>query len=142
MAGMRSVALTLSVGGCGFHSKKSHAVWRQVQPERIGLDSERASAPAWRPEIGHGEAPAGTGCFREEEAIGPGGVAPVVYGDDRSAVLVAADPEWRQFLWKRKPVVLRLAFRGAEEVNRLGSGSPHQAKDIRIAKQRQPVGGQ
>src|SRR2546425_11067624 len=133
MAGMRSVVLTLRVDDCGFHSKKSHAVWRQVQPERSGLDSERASASSWRPEIGHRETPAATGCFREEEAIGPSGIAPVVHRHDRTAVLVAADPERRQVLWKREPVVRRPAFGGAEKGNRLGSRPPPPAADIRMA---------
>src|SRR5207244_11808170 len=98
MVGLRSLVLTLSVSGSGFHPKKSHAVWRQVQPERIGLDSERASASSWRPQIGHRVAPAGTGCFGEEEAIGPRSLAPVVDCDDRGAVLVPANPERRQLV--------------------------------------------
>src|SRR2546423_6484287 len=106
MAGMRSVVLTLGVADSGFHSKKSHAVWRQVHLERIGPDPERASAASWRPEIGHREAPAMTGSFREQKPIGSRHIAPVVDRDDDGAVRVPTDPERRQLLRKRKPVVL------------------------------------
>src|SRR5437016_5767313 len=58
------------------------------------------------------------------------------------AGLVPANPERRQLVGKGRPVVLRLAFGGAEEVNRLGRRTAHKAEDIRIAQQREAVGGQ
>src|SRR5260370_20802600 len=67
-----------------------------------------------------------------------GRVAPVVDRDDCAAVGVAAHAERWQLLRKGKPVILRLALRGAEEMYRLGRGSGDQGEHIWITQEGKP----
>src|SRR5260370_10937393 len=105
----------------------------ESQPQRVGLDAERAAPATRRPQTDDGECSAGAGCLAEGEPVGPCRIGPIVDGDDRAAIGLGTDPKWRQLLWGREPVILRLALGRAEEMHRLGRGSADETEHARIA---------